>query len=235
MINKFLAGMFWLILVVGPGPGATVAADDFSGKWVGEWHSGELGDGGHLEISISQSGTSLSGTATAAGASDCGLPLVVTLAGTVGGDGNTATFTDNTYPDPCITEQERISMSMTRSGNTLNGTYTSEFFDENTWNHGDSGTLSLDRVCCTIIANAGAGGTITPSGEVTLAPGASRTFTLAPDAGFMIDDLVVDGVSKGALASYNFTNIQADHVIAASFTETVGTLPFLPLLLDEDR
>jgi hypothetical protein len=237
MFNKSLGGILWFILTAGLGPGAAVAIDDFNGRWVGSWSSSELQDGGNLEIDITQSGSNLSGKATASGATDCGALLVLTLTGTVTGDGNTATFpnTNNTYRDPCIPdEQGRISLNVTRSGNTLSGSYTIEFFDNGVWNHADSGSVSVNRTCCTITASAGAGGTIAPSGTVTVAPGASKTFTAQPNAGFTIADLLVDNVSKGALASYSFTNIQTDHVIAATFTESKKSLPFVPLLLDED-
>lgn len=69
----------------------------------------------------------------------------------------------------------------------------------------------------TITASAGTGGTITPSGEVTVSSGASQSFTIAADTGYKIADVLVDGASVGAVTSYTFTNIEADHTIAASF------------------
>jgi hypothetical protein len=234
MFKKFLAGILWFILAA-LGSSAAVAMDDFNGKWVGNWSSSESQGSGSLEISILQSGSNLSGQITATGATDCGVPLQVMLTGTVTGDGNTATFPNNTYTDPCITEQGKISLSVTRSGNTLSGGYTLEFFDNGGWNHADSGTVSLNRICCTITASAGTGGTISPSGTITVSPGASLTFTATPDAGFKIGELIVDTISKGALASYSFTNIQSNHGITATFAKSTRALPFLPLLLDDGR
>jgi subtilisin family serine protease len=70
----------------------------------------------------------------------------------------------------------------------------------------------------TIAASAGVNGTISPSGAVTVENGSSRLFTITPDAHFHVVDVLVDGVSVGAVTSYTFTNIQADHTISASFT-----------------
>ena len=70
----------------------------------------------------------------------------------------------------------------------------------------------------TIAASAGPGGTITPSGEVSVDHGASQPFAIAPNANYQIADVVVDGVSVGALASYEFSNVTTTHTITASFS-----------------
>lgn len=68
-----------------------------------------------------------------------------------------------------------------------------------------------------INATAGAGGTISPSGILTLDEGESQTFTIAPDPHYHIDTVFVDGVPVGAISNYTFTNIIADHTIRAVF------------------
>ena len=70
----------------------------------------------------------------------------------------------------------------------------------------------------TILATATAGGTITPSGTRVAPTNAVETFTIAPGALHGISDVIVDGVSRGALASWTFTNVQANHTIEARFT-----------------
>ncbi len=67
-------------------------------------------------------------------------------------------------------------------------------------------------------ASAGAGGTIAPSGPVVVGCGNPQAFTISPSEGHVIADVVVDGVSRGALTSYAFANVTAGHTIAASFT-----------------
>jgi hypothetical protein len=69
----------------------------------------------------------------------------------------------------------------------------------------------------TITVTAGAGGTITPAGPVSVAHGGSATFVIAPDVGFAVSDVTVDGVSQGPVTTYTFANVTAAHVIAAAF------------------
>ncbi len=69
----------------------------------------------------------------------------------------------------------------------------------------------------TINASAGANGSITPSGAVSVNYGDDQTFAIAPNTGCHIADVVVDGSSVGAVSSYTFSNVNANHTIAASF------------------
>jgi hypothetical protein len=69
----------------------------------------------------------------------------------------------------------------------------------------------------TITASAGANGTVTPDGVTTVNTGAASTFTFAPNPGFNIASLVVDGITLPAAASYTFTSITGNHTISANF------------------
>ena len=69
----------------------------------------------------------------------------------------------------------------------------------------------------TITASAGSNGTIDPVGAVSVAHGASQSFTITPDPDYAVQDVLVDDVSVGAVTSYPFTNVTTDHTIAASF------------------
>ena len=69
----------------------------------------------------------------------------------------------------------------------------------------------------TITASAGPNGTITPNGVVAVAEGLDQVFIITPDPGYSIEDVVVDGASEGAVASYTFTNVTTDQTIAAGF------------------
>jgi len=68
-----------------------------------------------------------------------------------------------------------------------------------------------------ITASAGEKGAVSPSGSVSVASGSDQTFTITPDPGYHIVDVVVDGSSVGAVATYTFSNVTADHTITASF------------------
>ena len=74
----------------------------------------------------------------------------------------------------------------------------------------------------TITATAGPGGSITPSGNVTVKEGESKTFTIKPDSGYVIEDVKVDYTSIGPKSSHTFTNVTADHVIHALFKKSSG-------------
>ena len=65
---------------------------------------------------------------------------------------------------------------------------------------------------------SGLGGTITPSGLVTVYYGENITFIIVPDAGYHIEDVIVDGESKGQISEYTFYTVDADHTIIAVFS-----------------
>ena len=68
-----------------------------------------------------------------------------------------------------------------------------------------------------IRATAGAGGFITPSGDVSVRAGANQTFTITPNRGYAVFDVKIDGRSIGAVRSYTFENISASHTIEVQF------------------
>ena len=49
--------------------------------------------------------------------------------------------------------------------------------------------------------------------------GANQTFTITPEEGYEIADVLVDGVSVGAVTGYTFTDVQANHTISVTFKE----------------
>ena len=69
----------------------------------------------------------------------------------------------------------------------------------------------------TITATSGSGGTITPSGTISVDSGANQSFAITPDAGYHVQDVIVDSQSIGATTTYTFTNVTANHTISAAF------------------
>ena len=57
---------------------------------------------------------------------------------------------------------------------------------------------------------AGAGGSVTP-GTAIVSCGASAPFSIVAAACFTVANVVVDGVSVGAVSGYTFANVHADH------------------------
>jgi uncharacterized protein (DUF2141 family) len=78
-------------------------------------------------------------------------------------------------------------------------------------------TFNLKRATYTITATAGANGTISPSGAVNVSSGGTQTFTITPNSGYRIDDVKVDGIPQGKIASYTFSNVTSNHSIAVTF------------------
>lgn len=76
----------------------------------------------------------------------------------------------------------------------------------------------------TYYINAGAGenGSISPSGRVAVPAGGSRTFTITADEGYVVADVLVDGVSVGPVGSYTFSNVRANHTISVIFRDADG-------------
>ena len=70
----------------------------------------------------------------------------------------------------------------------------------------------------TISVSAGGNGSILPAGGTTVPGGANLTFTITPNKGYNVANVIVDGASMGAITTYTFTNISANHTISASFT-----------------
>ncbi len=102
------------------------------------------------------------------------------------------------------------------------GAVTSYTFTNVTANHTIATSFAINTY--TITASAGANGTISPSGAVTVNSGANQAFTITPDANYSVADVLVDGVSVGAVTSYTFTNVTANHTIAASFVINTFTI-----------
>ena len=83
-----------------------------------------------------------------------------------------------------------------------------------------SGTLTVSQATAvnyTIIATAGPQGSINPSGTISVHSGEDKKFEIKPDPKHVIEDVRVDGVSQGQVASYTFTNVTANHTIDATF------------------
>jgi len=68
-----------------------------------------------------------------------------------------------------------------------------------------------------ITANSGAGGTITPSGAVSVTQAQNQTFTFNPAKNYSIANVLVDGISVGTPSSYTFTNVNGSHTISVSY------------------
>lgn len=69
-----------------------------------------------------------------------------------------------------------------------------------------------------ITATASEGGTIVPAGLIRVPSSGSQTFTMTPDQGFQIRDILINNASVGPFSTYTFTNVITNNTIHANFT-----------------
>ncbi len=71
----------------------------------------------------------------------------------------------------------------------------------------------------TIKATAGTGGSISPSGNVSVREGGDQAFTITPDKGYAVANVKIDGKRIGAVKSYTFENVRRAHTIEVIFVK----------------
>ncbi len=76
---------------------------------------------------------------------------------------------------------------------------------------------AIPPVIHVIEATSGDHGNIDPAGDIEVIQGDSKLFTMIPDNGYHVDDVLVDGVSIGAPDSYLFVNVTSNHTIHVTF------------------
>ncbi|HKQ58855.1 MAG TPA: T9SS type A sorting domain-containing protein, partial [Candidatus Eisenbacteria bacterium] len=116
-------------------------------------------------------------------------------------------------PDPCYDILDVLV------DNVSVGAVASYTFNNVTANHTISATFVQQTY--TITSSAGAGGSIVPLGATPVPCNGSQAYTITPNVGFAIQDVLVDNVSVGPVANYTFSNVTANHTIHATFIETV--------------
>ena len=84
----------------------------------------------------------------------------------------------------------------------------------------DAGDLHTTKHIFTVSPTSGKGGSLSPGHNICLDKGGAVTFTIEPESGYKIEDVLVDGISAGPISSYTFTDIEDDHTIEATFTES---------------
>ena len=75
----------------------------------------------------------------------------------------------------------------------------------------------------TITASFGTNGSISPAGPVSVNYGSSQAFSITPAADYHVANVLVDGISVGAVSGYTFTNVTADHSISATFSANISS------------
>ena len=99
-------------------------------------------------------------------------------------------------------------------GSTGNRSYTAH------WRYNGGGGRGYSYY--TIKATAGTGGSISPSGNVSVREGRDQTFTITPDKDYAVANVKIDGKSIGAVKSYTFENVSRTHTIEVIFMKANG-------------
>ena len=150
---------------------------------------------------------------------------------------NNGTATGN--PDSYTVESDAITLNTpTRPGYTFTGWSGTGLTGENNltvtiekgstgdrsytahWRYNGGGSSGYSYY--TIKATAGAGGSISPSGNVSVREGRDQTFTITPDKGYAVSNVKIDGKSIGAVKSYTFENVSRTHTIEVIFMKANG-------------
>ena len=147
------------------------------------------------------------------------------------------TYPNRTYLSPgeqCTLTITPNQFSFRESSNDTGRLYIAAEVSEDEENPGQKGdeTILLDISVRFLVEGGGyeidawphGNGTITPSrtynGYSVVVPlGGSQTFTAAPDEGYMVAAMYVDGENIGRVSSYTFTNVQDNHDVDAVFKE----------------
>ena len=112
-----------------------------------------------------------------------------------------------------LTGENNLTVTIEK-GSTGNRSYTAH------WRYNGGGGSGYSYY--TIKATAGAGGSISPSGNVSVREGRDQTFTITPDKGYAVSNVKIDGKSIGAVKSYTFENVSRTHTIEVIFMKANG-------------
>lgn len=121
-------------------------------------------------------------------------------------------------PGTKVVDQNGKETTISNNGGTLNlstGDITGGL--PNGGNSGGSGGGGSSSASYVITASASIGGEISPDKRVVVSRGADQTFTIKPNEGYVLSDVLVDSKSVGPVTSYTFENVRSGHSIQALF------------------
>ncbi|WNM20216.1 GEVED domain-containing protein [Flavobacterium capsici] len=124
-------------------------------------------------------------------------------------DASVQNTSSNTFASAALVDGDIVSVTMSVSGGTCVN-------QSNVESNQIGVTINPNF---TITASAGANGTISSPGVSVLScfGTGNKTYTITPNNGYLISDVLVDGMSVGVVTSYAFSNVDDNHTISASF------------------
>ncbi|MBU2206730.1 MAG: sugar-binding protein [Gammaproteobacteria bacterium] len=79
------------------------------------------------------------------------------------------------------------------------------------------------------ISVSGSGGTVSPSGVQQVRENTNLVLVITPDSGFVIKDILVNGVAQPVSANFSLTQVQANASVVVSFEQGTSTGCSLPV------
>lgn len=72
-----------------------------------------------------------------------------------------------------------------------------------------------------ISVECGSNGQIVCDESNVVETGDNRTYSILPDSGYEVEEVIADGISKGAVSTYTFEDIRENHTLKATFREKI--------------
>ncbi|MFY0626747.1 MAG: T9SS type A sorting domain-containing protein [Reichenbachiella sp.] len=119
-------------------------------------------------------------------------------------------------PDPGYRVQHLIV------DNSSIGSKTTYTFSDVSANHKIE--VVFEEILYSVVATAGINGQISPDGTSSVKEGDDMTYSIIPDEGYLISDVLVNNISVGVVDSYTFENVTENQFIAAYFEMDVPPL-----------
>ena len=186
---------------------ASETIEDAAGKTSYAYTFKNVQTDSQIEASFEKSATTYTITASAGENGSISPPGSVSVT-----SGGSQTFT--------ITASNDYEVADVLVDSVSQGAITSYTFTHVTANHTITVTFKQKPATTyTITASAGSNGTISPSGSVSVTSGGSQTFTISALDGYEVESVLVDNQSQGAITTYTFTNVTANHTITVTFKQ----------------
>jgi len=128
----------------------------------------------------------------------------------------TTTVNYNTSQSYTIAPATGYHIADVQADGTSIGAVSAHTFTSVSTNHTISATFAINTY--SIVATAGANGSISPSGTTTVSYGANQTYAITPASGYSIGAVTVDGTSFGTPGAYTFGSVAAGHTISVAFS-----------------
>lgn len=152
---------------------------------------------------------------------------------------NSTVFTDNDVVAGSVYQPiDSVETNNTKEDATFSGWYLDQDlktpYDPSTNGKTDGGFTLYAKNIFTINASADQGGSISQPGTTNYYYADNATYTITPNEHWQIDYVEVDGVNKGAVGSFTFDNISANHTIEAHFKPITFTVTFVDELTGKE-